>query len=85
MLRLEVIHQLILPHETIHTLTTAVANRAVQVLWASLVALQVAIKVARAAKGLVAADVGTGQSTIGRGGSAAGDDGRKVASVIMCG
>ena len=84
-LRLEVIHQLVLSHETIHALTTAVANRAIQVLGASLVAFLVAIEVARAAKAQGTADVRTVESTIERGGSAAGDGQRSVARVVLCG
>ena len=85
MLRLEVIHQLILPHETIHALAMTVPNRAVQILWASLVALRVTIKVARATKGLGAADMRTGQLTIEGGGSTAGDGRRNVAGVVLYG
>ena len=85
MLRLEVIHQLVLSHETIHTLARTISNRAVELLWASLMALQVTVKVAWAAKGFGAADMRTGESTIERGGSAAGDGRWSVARVVLCG
>ena len=85
MLRLEVIHQLVLSHKTIHTLTTAVANRAIQVLGPSLVAFLVAFEVSRAAKAQGTADVRTVESTIEAGGSATGDGQRSVASIVLCG
>ena len=84
MLRLEVIHQLILPHEAIHTLARAVSKWAIEVLGAGLVALQVTVKVAWAAEGFRASDVRTRKSTIEGGGSTAGDGRRNVASVVLC-
>lgn len=64
MLRLEVIHQLILPREAIHTLAKTISNGAIELLWASLVVFQVTVKVAWTAEGLGAADVRTGESTM---------------------
>ena len=85
MLRLEVIHQFILPHEAIHALARTISNGAVELLWTNLVFLQVTVKVAWAAEGLGAADVRTGESALERGRSTAGDGRWSVKKIVLCG
>lgn len=67
MLPLQVIHQLILPHETIHALARAVTEGAIEIFGSGLVALHVTIEVSLTDKGFDAADVGAGEATVGDG------------------
>lgn len=60
MLRLQMIHQLILPHEAIRALAITIADRTVKILGANLVFLGVAIELALAAESLPAANMRAG-------------------------